>query len=845
MEFQELRDIIIPKDNGRHSDYKTILFIINKFLSVGAYVYGDLLNVMFPSWGCDAATGDAEDRNIINIVVEDDDYVSLRAAEMNSRLRIICLDFKFAFGINITGVKTVSNIFVDDNFHTAPDDDGSKSHPRDKKHDSVETFGFNFANVHFQIVSGGCGLVNYLFAHNYIAMRNSARGTPELFVLDAGDTRKKALKLALERLHLRTHKYIHTEVMDILKDYSSHVYHLSRYGIKICDSVSVEYPIYNMSMNGDILLNKATFFRYLVPEVAKLAKNGIKTKYRSFDFNCRSVSCGELRNLGILDQYLEMPEPDYDVDSKGERWSSYKAREEAREIVAGRRKEQITDDVECMVCHGKIPFQYCTDPILLFIVGGNIMHDYCVDELFSYGGRVVDPIGLTQLMISPHATRFKKIDKESLAKVGIVHNESTGARRMFELSDKLHPALSCAAAEMTHDKKMMLGIKEYVFGNKIFTDNGAKIFGGFVRRYLSVQNESELCNAIRDGADIDIVCDKDTYSDFANIIKFCSDKNKLLKCKTNEGSFGTTDPARTNGGFIIEVCHTDVRVNLDVHSYKDFTNIHSLDAFPNMLTLDATSGNISVFPISERTTYGEYYDTRGGSNHPVFPALSMLETLVLSLLCAVGKVYLLNDKIPSNVRKMNLNHMRRIYKPLQMVRDGWRVDFTFVKYMHPGKPIVTTEVYHRFLEKDDSTALDPEISQQSDAVVNCIYCNISSDNAPMMYAFGDSTRIMNTLLNLACGHVICMRCLHFGSELHKKISKRAEDSDCDDWISPYEEWEMSYQDCKAMMYRHHYAEDYDYCNKDGHECKSPGCNHFTMDCMGMDRIRISLLRSDT
>lgn len=793
---------------------KSILSIVNKFLCISEFAYEGVFDVLFPEWNREKEEKKKER--------EEEKKEKEKKKEKKILISFALKDETFD-----AAKRVVSGMIEDGNITTngivdtltykyiySIDKLDKLIHGKEYTVKCLEVCAFN---VVFRLFVKGSRMMDMLFAHNYVGLRNSPDGLPTLFIIGE----KSPLK-----------------IMDIIKDYSDGVFRLSDIAENWCCAASGPNA-YGWKEPKDGKMKKAnhkylhnykrketnyeqlktahrtfdhiSFYQELVPTLAKLYERGITLRS---GYTCRYVTLGELRAIGLLDAFL----PDLTLDMYGQKFKNMDDQFAAIREVEKKRKEDVTDVISCKLCKRDYPFQYMKDSGTVIIIGAEIFHDSCLGHVFEKEKKIEMPSASIWVenslshMDSPCKSRYTEVGGEKLESVGIVDVE-TDRWEIKPYND-------------IYEKR--------VFRNELLKNGGAKVFGGFIRRYLSAKKGFEFKEIALSGSDVDIITVTDVWPLFKSAWDMFSPKdssavldNAVLQHNRNS-SF-----ADSNTGFIytdnivLDNEKTTRKFKMDIHMEDDFQepkrSYYTTDAFPNMLTLDIASGDVSIM------RQYEIDDLR-------MEQLSRLETLSIAISAAAEHVYLLNQGIPQRPKRMNPNHLRRLYKPLEMSDAGWHVDFTYVKWKisaqkrFEGITNGTTYAYYN-VDKGDFMNMSVFVNSPSE-VAQCIYCEISNCVIPHVGGFVRSFEgILDTLLHLECGHEICLRCLYFGKELNKEIIK-------------YDYYDVTFDGCKQIMFdvNRGRSDDKDSeCHLEHTEpCKKAGCYHFD-GCSSAKKPRLRLI----
>lgn len=746
---------------------KPALWVLNKFLRISEYAYGGVVDLLI-------------DRNVsvpISIVLNDNDFKAAKD---------ICRDIASMYkGFSTEDVKHI-NITA----HHGTEISKSNFIEMCLKFNLVD--GSN--KVNFNVFRKGSQLMNFMFAHNYVAIR-LIDGIPELFMLD--NTSKKR-KYSLLNVLKNPNKLsdIAENWCNSFSDYSwknSHYKFVKETYEKYLNDFGKKRDMYEEVKKEYRNYDKLFFYRVLT---FHLANSEIQLPAGQ---NCRFITLGELRKIGLLDVHLPHYQPDRRVDAKGEPWKDFSTWSSACDIADEKRENSITDALKCPICRENccLPFQYMNDDTDVIIIGAEIFHTECVDEItgdVSHDAFLDVRVSLDN-MDKVSRKRYDAIDDDVLTSIGIVKRdysyEEPGSNDIY--SD---------------------AVDKFVFNNPILLNSNAKIFGGFIRRYMSADigfEFNELRNAI---ADIDIITDKDVYGDFASVSIMSPSQDFVI------GRGGDSIPDDKKG-FSVRAVHkkkslrgeSGVQIKLDIHSADVFsesrTSKYVSDAFANMFTLDIATGNVSIMRNFE------YDDLRMSS-------LTELETFSLALETTLRGIYMLKQAIPKHVTRLYNNHLRRIYKPLQMQMSGWLIDYSYVEW----QTSCYTEFLSKYGEKHEYDIKTGKIITLDVFKANgtCIFCKKPSYD---MHNF-DFEQCLDMLLSLECGHSICLRCLYFGKQLHKLV----DDLDY---------YDVSYDECKQMIRGSDRGGDYkhDLCpEKHTGKCTTLNCYHY--DCIESSYVRLHL-----
>ena len=869
-------EVLLSDILSGHNARKTGLRILDRFLklSSGAFAYGCLLDVLFPEWN--KGKNQKYERNVINIVVDNTDY---------SAADDICRDLVYVYSgdsaITISSCDTVCdynfppgryNNYEDKssrNIHTNEDDihclhfkvsfdsRGADSRAADSRAADSRT-GSN--QIIFRIILSRNHVVpiKYYYAHNYIALRNNANGLPELFMLDENITSKTRNRTCV------------LEVMDLIKSYRAGLYHFSDHANNVCASVSrgaqyswtepnrkqladakVAYENGTTSRNENykslkekyMEYDRVMFFRSFVRSVSDVVNKGICIPD---GYNCRMVTLGELRKTGVLKPMI--PKSAESMDDVNWDFDEYKIRKE-RELNIRMDALSLDRDIfSCALCSGalerlKEPFQLMDDCEFVYIIGAAIYHEFCVNNAYKHPCHA--SIKLDESFDCITADEMDRYYSAPGCKsLGI----NTDCRSYLDSRSQKSEEMSCKAI-----------YNKYVFSNVILKESHTKIFGGFVRRYLGAEIGSEFREIFASEADVDVMTVENTNEKFMNLISIAGDSVVSLNTQrhrsmSQDNSNGIMLDFRVTS-IVGQQCsaeRSDASVlTVDIHTESDFQEPHrydyTVDAFPNMLSLDIVAGSLSLFSIKSRM------DLRRET-------ISYLETFLIAIASSVERVYVLNQTIPSKIDKLSPNDLRRTYKPLEMMVNGWEINFAYVKWNNKKKynlgcisqgymrgitdlTRAKTEKeipHHSIVDMSVFVLSMPNADEQMTSESACMFCNCSLITMGDLKKASTSKKylfemILGVSLKLKCGHRACLRCLHFGKML-QKIIKKEDYYDCD-----FELCTQIINDAirgKSRKYGR-YEETEDLCAEFHEPCISKDCYHMN-SCGSAKQIRLRL-----
>lgn len=804
---------------------KKILSIVNKFLRISEFAYEGVFDVLFPEWNREKKEkkkeggrgekrkGKEEEKKVlISFVLKNETFDVAKQVvsgmieddDITTNDIVDTLTYKYIYSIDKL------DKFIHGSEYTVK---------------CLEVCAFN---VVFRLFAKGSRMMNMLFAHNYVGLQNSPDGLPTLFIIGE----KSPLK-----------------IMDIIKDYRNGVFRLSDIAENWCCAANGPNAFgwkepkdrkmskanhkylhnykrketnYEQLKTAHRTFDHISFYQVLVPTLAKLYERGITL---CSGYTCRYIKLGELRAIGLLDAFL----PDLTLDMYGQKFKNMDDQFAAIREVEKKRMDDVTDVISCKLCKRNYPFQHMNDSETVIIIGAEIFHISCLDHVAYHcaeeekkkekkkekKGEKKKEIPTASIWVGtslPYVdSRYSEVGELKLESVGIVDVE----RDIWSV-------------------QLYQGVYEkLLFRNELLKSGGAKVFGGFIRRYLSAETGSEFKEIALSDSDIDIITVTDVWPLFKSAWDVFSPKDSNVVLQNNRNS----SFADSNSGFVymdnvmFDGEKTARKFKMDIHMEDDFRepkrSCYITDAFPNMLTVDIANGDVSIMQ-----QYG-IDDLR-------MEQLSRLETISVAISAAVERVYLLNQGIPQRPKRMNPNHLRRLYKPLEMMDAGWDIDFTYVKWkisVHKRFENITDgssrSSLYSYYNDDKGDFMDMGVFVNSlSEVAQCIYCEIGNCVIPPVGGFARSFEgILDTLLHLECGHEICLRCLYFGKELNKEIMK-------------YDYYDVTFDGCKQIMFEvnRRRSDDKDSeCHLEHTEpCKKADCYHFD-GCSSAKKPRLKLI----
>ena len=351
-----------------------------------------------------------------------------------------------------------------------------------------------------------------------------------------------------------------------------------------------------------------------------------------------------------------------------------------------------------------------------------------------------------------------------------------GLHRKLSLQEKREKGKLRYLSPSYLSKEFKKALQTQVFDAQILHCNGAKIYGGFLTRYLSAQSGSEI-DLVQKG-DVDIHL---PYRKYLSLRETCQQMENIAdSTKYKFISKGRSGGSRIKG-FTVKYSLKDTPdLILDVHPDDNHLNRNEkenellFDAFPNVLCYQLGETGKERFSVFSKKSVTKDHE------------LSYLETFILSLSSIYYKVYLLNEELPKKIYQNSIHGTRLLSKPIEMVNMGWKIDYSLV-----DKDFGNKEKKNRYYINDLSNPIVDQKLEDKKVHLDVFAVSLGQQCTTCEREFTKSDRnseeIWDKYLKLKCGHVMCFKCIWFGSYAIKyfrnidKTDKSEEEDDEKDY----------------------------------------------------------------